>query len=376
MPKRIFCVLFLSILLCFSGCKWVPATTPTPAETHLETQSASAEVAPTPAALSLPVTEENTFAQDGTLLFTHTYQNVELVLPEAQVADRVILDLLNRMDVTTATADDILKRAELGYTAGQNWQTYICRNIYTPTRLDGNVLSLLASLTTFQGSAHPEGVYSSVSYDLNAGNVLQLHNILLPHFDMTQLTDAIKEVLSAQEEENYLYSYYPQVVDDRFAGDVLDDENWYFSQTGLCFYFAPYEIAPYATGVVVAEVPYEKLTGILEDAYFPEELPATQGSFHAEPFDSAKLDAYNRFWEISLEKGSQKILLHPDTTLCNVRLEVGSNEGEFTPEYTLFSASALSSKDAIVITYDNVTSLSKLRISYSSNNETVSQSIS
>ena len=166
------------------------------------------------------------------------------------------------------------------------------------------------------------------------------------------------------------------MVDDRFQRDVLDDESWYFSQTGLCFYFSPYEIAPYASGVIVAEVPYEQLTGILENAYFPEEIPAVKGTMLKAAFDASAQEEYESFWEISLEEGSPKILLHPDTTLYNVWLEIGNNDEEFIPEYTVFAASALQAKDAIVITHDNVASLSDLRISYTSNNKTVYQTIS
>lgn len=378
MPKKFLFILGLCVLLCFSGCKSENAATASTAETPLEAETitVSGDFTPTStAAISLPVSQETTLSQDGAVLFVSTYQNVELVLPDPQVADAVVLDLLNRTD-TADTAKDILAQAEEDYTPSDAWQSYICRNMYTPTRLDGGVLSLFGQLTTFQGSAHAESVYGSVSYDLTTGEALALHNILLPHFDMDVLKDAIVDAIAKQEKEIFLYTGYAEVVDARFAEDTLDDENWYFSQTGLCFYFSPYEIAPYSTGVVVAEVPYSKLTGILEDAYFPEEIPATKGAMVQEAFDAASQEQYESFWEITLEKGSQKILLHPDNTLCNIRLEVGSNDGEFIPEYTLFAANALGTQDAIVITYDNAASLSKLRISYSASGKTVYQSIS
>ena len=373
MIKKILFLLALCSLLCFSGCNLEEIPFPTKAATTSGEQSVSVDLPPVSvSAISLPVVQETEKASDGTEIFVSTYQNVELVLPDAEIADTITLDLLNRMD-TSATAQDILAQAQADYTPSDAWQSYICRNIYTPTRLDNGVLSLFGELTTFNGNAHAEGAYSSVSYDLITGDVLELHNILLPHFDMDVLKDAIKAMLAQQEEENYLYSYYTQVVDDRFQRDVLDDKNWYFTETGLCFFFPPYEIAPFSSGVILAEVPYEQLTGILEYAFFPEELLSTEGTIIKEPYNT---EAYESFWEITLEKGSEKIILHSDATVYNVRLEVGSNDGEFTPEYTLFSASALSSKDAIVITYDDATTLSNLRISYTSGDKTVYQSIS
>ena len=375
MIKKILFLLALCSLLCFSGCNLEEIPFPTKASTAAGEQSASVDLPPTSvSAISLPVVRETEKASDGTEIFVNTYQNVELVLPDAEIADTITLDLLNRMD-TSSEVQDILAQAKANYVPSSAWQSYICRNIYTPTRLDNGVLSLFGELTTFNGNAHAEGVYNSVSYDLTTGKVLQLHNILLPHFDMRLLTDAIKEALVAQEKENYLYSYYTQVVDALFAQDVLDDKNWYFTETGLCFFFPPYEIAPFSSGVILAEVPYKQLTGILENAYFPEEIPTTQGTMVQKAFDAASQEQYESFWEITLEKGSEKILLHPDATVYNVRLEVGSNDGEFIPEYALFSANALSSKDAIVITYDDATSLSDLQISYTSGDKTVYQSI-
>ena len=373
MPKKFLFIFVLCALLCLSGCKQEGAVLPSGVPAPSQSPSVSADLLPVSVAtISLPVVQETEKASDGTEIFVSTYQNVELVLPDAEVADKVTLDLLNRMD-TSSEAQDILAQAKADYIPSSAWQSYICRNIYTPSRLDSGVLSLFGQLTTFYGNAHAEGVYNSVSYDLTTGKVLQLHNILLPHFDMRLLTDAIKAALAAQEKENYLYSYYTQVVDDRFAEDVLDDENWYFSQTGLCFYFPPYEIAPFSSGVIVAEVPYTKLAGILENAYFPEEIPTTEGAMVKEAFDA---EAYESFWEITLENGSEKILLHPSTNLYNIRLEWGSNGEEFAPEYTLFAAGALSLTDAIVITYDDASTLSDLRFSYTSGEKTVSQSIS
>lgn len=374
MLKKFLFVFLAGVLLCFSGCDQDETVLPTEPPVSSQNQSIPVTLPPVSVnAISLPVVRETEKAQDGTEIFVNTYQNVELVLPDAEIASKVVLDLLNRMD-TPSTAQDILAQAKQDYTPSDLWQSYICRNIYSPTRLDSGVLSLFGQLTTYSGNAHAEGVYSSVSYDITTAEVLELHNILLPHFEMNVLKDAIKAALAAQAEENYLYPNYAQVVDDRFQQDVLDDKSWYFSQTGLCFYFSPYEIAPYASGVIVAEVPYEQLTGILENAYFPEEIPTTEGTMVKEAFDAS--EQYESFWEITLENGSEKILLHSNTNLYNVRLEVGSNNGEFIPEYTLFSASALSPKDAIVISYDNPASLSNLRISYTSGDKTVYQSIS
>lgn len=209
MPKKLVLFSLLCFFLCFSGCNLEETVHPVDVITPSQSQSASADLSPFFVnAISLPVTQEVTYAEDGTENFSNTFQNVELVLADPQVADKVILELLNRIDSATGTAKDILTQAEANYTPSDTWLSYICRNIYSPTRLDNGVLSLFGQLTTFSGNAHAESVFNSVSYDLTSGEVLALHNILLPHFDMDALKNAIKAVLAEQEEEKYLYPNY------------------------------------------------------------------------------------------------------------------------------------------------------------------------
>ena len=57
---------------------------------------------------------------------------------------------------------------------------------------------------------------------------------------------------------------------EHFNLEHVSSASWYFSDTGMHFYFSPYEIAPYVVGEVDIEIPYAELRGILKEEYFPE----------------------------------------------------------------------------------------------------------
>jgi hypothetical protein len=78
----------------------------------------------------------------------------------------------------------------------------------------------------------------------------------------------ILEKLSQIAEESDLFQGYEDGVRSRLGGDENLYEDFYFTSTGLCFYFAPYEIAPYASGIITVEIPYSELTGLIYDGYF------------------------------------------------------------------------------------------------------------
>ena len=120
--------------------------------------------------------------------------------------------------------------------------------------------------------------------------------------------------------------------------------------SGLCFYFPPYEIAPYTSGVVVAEIPYEKLTGILKDDYFPAERQEALGNVTAEPMTQAGLDKFTQFSEITLQPGSDTFLLSTDHAVYNLTMQTAVvQSGVVNPLHTVFAAASLTPGDAIMV---------------------------
>lgn len=327
-------------------------------------------------AVSLPVITQSETAEDGTVLFNYTFQNLSLVLPDPEVADNVIVDFLNRIDQTAFEAETIRTAAIDDYKNADNWNPYLCQITYDPMRIDTGVLSMFGSHVSYSGAVHAGAVYRSVSYDLVTGKALSLDDIFTDSAESSHLCQLVLESLAAQKEEAHLFDGFEITVAERFEKNYRQDKYWFFSNQGLCFFFSPYEIGPYASGAIIAEIPYSKLVGMIDDAYFPTEKESIAGNVFAKPFDNMDQDEFFQFAEVILEEDGTKILLYADKAVYDVRIETGSlssDDGMFTPEHTVFSAYGLSAGNAIMVQASFSQVQPTLRLSYSTGDGTVYQ---
>lgn len=356
MKRMIYILLAASLCLC--GC-----TDAAPAQTTIETTT-TPTTATTPAtiipvkqapmyAISLPVITEFTNAEDGVSVFSHVYQNISLTLPESEVADKIILDFLNRTD-TTQTANELSEAAKAAYAQGTGeFMLYMCSTTYEPVRLDSSVLSLVGTVSVFSGGTHPENISTAVTYDLLTGLPLSSSAVLQETVSVDELISLITEALAPQAD--HLYEDYISLVSDKFSGGIDQNPDWYFSTDGLCFFFSPYEIGPFASGTCVATIPYGKLTGILRDAYFPAERDIASGNIQMTPYAEADLSSFTQFTEITTSPGSEKVLLHTDGMVHDIRITqktVVHPYTSFVPSFTVFAAYTLTPGDAIVLETD------------------------
>lgn len=300
-------------------------------------------------AVSVPLITETSYTKDGMILFSYTRQSMSLILQDPDVADDIIVDFLNRIDSCNATAKSMQSSAA-AYT-GTDSEPAFCRLVYSPIRLDEMVMSFYGTEATFDGRSRATASNLSVTYDLLTGNVLGLRDILSANYSATTLVELITEGLTQYAEDETLYPDYNDLLTDMFSTNT-PVETWYFSQTGLCFYFNPYDIAPYSAGTIVSEIPYEKLGGLLKDEYFPAESVIFRGDPVLTDFNVNDTGKFRQFAELILHNNGQEKLLYADGTMLNVRISSGtwSADGkEFMSEAILFAASALSAGDALLI---------------------------
>ena len=381
--KLISLLLCAAFLLTIAGCSAEPVATtvttqPTTQETTRETVPAttvSNYVDPSVsyhapmAAVSMPAVTETGSAADGTTLFTYTYQDMSLFLPDALVADSIILDHLNRRDDYNASAADLQKSAEAAYSGQEGWVPYSLNVRYQPMRFDEVTLSFLVTESIFDANTRGNSANVSVTYDLLTGKALGIRDILVADYSAENLVKLIVQGLAEYEKQEMLFPDYEQLISDMFFTN-RPFENWYFAQDGLCFFFNPYEIAPYSSGMVTSKVPYDSLGGLLKDNYFPAEIVNFAGTPQIQDFATANKDNVTNFGELILDANGKEYLLQADGTLLNVRIEAGSwSVGEnpyYTPESCVFAATAISKGDAVLIQCDD---LSNLLLTYETNGQ-------
>lgn len=358
-------LIILTLLLSLTGCQFpsVDKDTLSTLTSELEQLLPNESIAPhTPLySVSLPVVTDKMHADDGQELFLYTYQNISLTIPNPEIADRIILDFLNRIDATAQTADQLKSEAKKAYDPQQPWTPYLCSILYTPARIDSAIFSLFGAYSTYNGAPHPETAYSSITYDMLTGSCLTLQDILTQSTPADTLASLIVAQLQQSGNAN-LYEGYEDTIRSRFLS--LEDNSWYLSSRGLCIYFSPYEIASYAAGKIVVEIPYEKLTGVLKDAYFPAEQQTPTGTVSSSAFHTETASAFSQIAEVILHENGTKQLLHTDGTVYNVKLEVGTFQADnFQPEATVYLANSLTATDAIMLEYQ-LTDQKTFRVSY------------
>ncbi len=324
-------------------------------------------------AVSVPTVSENTYADDGTVIFSYTQQSMMLTLPDPDVADKIIIDFLSRIDDSASFADSILASARTNYNGSADWTPYLYNLTYSPTRMDQGVLSLFGNCVTYSGASHPERLCMAANYDLVSGDVLTLGSIMSAQATTADFCKLVLEKLDAAKEDKYLYDGYENTVKQRFSKDESQDQDWYFSTNGLCFYFVPYDIAPYSSGVIIAEIPYDELAGLIYDGYFPAERDALTGSIQASTDKNTDIEAFTQIAELTLHTDGQMVFLHTDSIVRDVRLEYGAwnaSHTDFVPVYTALFSATLSPGDAIMVQSDELTAL---RLSYFNGTKTVYQ---
>lgn len=376
MKKFLLWMLILSLVASLMGCKVPapPATEPTTqASEPTETTAPAPVVLQSPMiAISLPMVTQTETGKTGDVIFYRTYQNISLTLPESEVADKIILDFLNRTD-TEADSLGVLESAKEMEADGIGPLPLWTRISYAPMRVDKTVISLYGSNSEYVGGAHSNFTFVSVTYDLTTGKALSLDAVLQEDITSEKLLQPILDALAPQNDA--LFEGYEKTVETILSKELTTYSDWYLSPTGLCFYYSPYELGPFASGDIVAEIPYEKLAGILKDAYFPAEKDVSQGSLIHEDFEKADLTRFSQLAEVNLSQAGGKLLLYTDSRIEDVRMEAEATYVENTgymETYTVFAAEALTPGDAIVL---QASEGSTLTFTYTANGETVTETL-
>ena len=370
--KKLLCLfLCICLLLTLVGCRKKKNDTP---DLNASTDTTSGQpsagsdeagIADPMVAVSVPSVTEDTLSADGAVVFQYTYQHMSLMLNKPEVANKVILDFLNRVDSTKQAAEDTATMAKTYYDGNANWVPYLYHITYSPTRIDHNVLSLFGNNVVYSGATHPDRTCVSASYDLKTGDVLTLASIMDPDAEVADFCKLVLGGLNEMVEGDYLYEGYKATVENRFQADPTTDEAWYFTQTGLCFYFAPYEIAPYTSGVITVEIPYEKLANLVHEAYIPAKKGAVQGNMKMISFTEADLSKFTDIAEIVISTDGEMRMAYSEGSVQDVRITMNDQ----VSKYTIFAANYLSAGNGIGIKV-NATETAKLKLTYKSNGNT------
>ncbi|MDE6662303.1 MAG: DUF3298 and DUF4163 domain-containing protein [Lachnospiraceae bacterium] len=208
--------------------------------------------------------EDQDTADDGTVIYSRSYtQPLVTIANNAEAAEKINADLQSRIDAFTAS-DSIRKESHEYYEISSKEEGYDFFEYneslgFEKVRSDTNVISFIMNSSGYMGGAH--GFYNSfgLNYDTKTGELI----------DFAALSDDAdkfyKDTLTYNRELTQTDEYKERMFpEDFFDGSELEtvlygDEKWYLSDEGLVFISNPYELGPYASGIIEFVIPYDKL---------------------------------------------------------------------------------------------------------------------
>ena len=325
--------------------------------------------------VALPVNIENRYAEDGTLVSQFASQSMDLIILDSDVAQKIKNDFYDRIEKYRFDAESLHDTARSMYETGTLQDPLAYTVHYDVTRIDQGVLSLFGQLTQSGEGAHANVPNISVNYNLVSGDILTLGGILYHADCKNALADLVVSGLEKMKSEIDLYQEYASTVRNDFAKDESKFDSFYFSTTGLCFYFPQYKIAPRAYGTIVVEIPYHELTGVIGDEFFPVERTYAKGEVISSAFTTEEWEKYDLFAQIITEEtaNSTKILLTVDSTVQNVRIYEVVRQGigdMITQTKNIFASNILSPNEAILFEADFTHTPSRYVLAYTSDGST------
>ncbi len=377
MKKIRFLSIVLSTFLLFSACQ---NQTAAPTEPVTEPSASESPTVPditpdvTPVfenmySIALPITTENYYSEEQELIYSYTYQTMYSVCQDRDVSDKIIMDFTDRLEKTRTTSNDILSSAEANFSPENDPYSYEIQ--YNITRIDQGILSLFGHAVQTGDTPRANSKLHSVNYDMVTGDVLTVGSILY-HLD-TKDDLAVLAIKTLEERDDiHLFDDFKTTVSARFRRDESTDEDFYFSKNGLCFYFAPNEIASRSYGTVIIEIPYSELTGIIGDAYFPAERSYSNGSIEIHKFSDADLNSYRQFVDVIADENSTKLLLTTQTAVQDIKIYemFWTADGlTYIPAKNIYASNFLSSENAILLEAEFSTFRPSFLLSYAVNGE-------
>lgn len=227
--------------------------------------------------------------QNGTVkILSFSHETPSVYIENNEEASEVINEYIARLDETYITGNDYGVGTAEGMNlmlemAQDNYYVAVQNNVELPLefasemtvktkRLDDRCIDLVYTNYSYTGGAH--GSYADTAYvfDASTGERLTLDKLCT---DVTSLRAYLTECMLklVQEDRD---SYYSQRITSDYVSDLnaafselVRDGAWYFDNEGMCIFSTPYEIAPYAAGIVEFHIPYSELNGYIDQKWMP-----------------------------------------------------------------------------------------------------------
>lgn len=209
----------------------------------------------TPAKLTFSEQQEE-FKNDA----GEVYAELRYVVPSADEAHGALNDALQNSFSSELYEDIRSSFREMADWTNETGELLYERSTTVDVRCDEAVVSLLSSGESYTGGAHGYAWSAGKTFDPQTGEELSLSDVL----KAPELLPAIlsEKLLASYDAESFFDS--PELL---LAEYEIDAYSWVLTEDGIDFYFNPYEIGPYASGIFAVSVGYEEQPDLFIDRY-------------------------------------------------------------------------------------------------------------
>ncbi|MCH5250988.1 MAG: DUF3298 and DUF4163 domain-containing protein [Lachnospiraceae bacterium] len=210
--------------------------------------------------------EDKETAEDGTLIYERSYDVPTVTIAGNEAAsEKINADLQSRIDAFTASEqmkNDAREFYEVAAKEDFTFMEYVDSLGFGAARADTNVISFVITTYSFTGGAHGLEQTFGINYDAVTGELI----------DFADLSDDPDKFYNDTLEYNKELAQTDEYKERMFEADFLEedalenvlyaDKKWYLSDEGLVFISNPYELGPYAAGIIEFTIPYSELSGM------------------------------------------------------------------------------------------------------------------
>ena len=292
----------------------------------------------------------------GTIAFSLEYDEASVssqCYPDSarQISEQLNTYLQRRLDQAEQQEAEALEACQAAEGAGETFYGWTSFYDITAQRVDENYVSVVAYSSVYLGGAHPDNNQAAMNFDTATGSLLSLSSIFKSEskeFILSKLLYRLSEMKSSF----LLFDGYENTVREKFEQMPADmTQNWYLTNQGVVFFYNPYEISPYASGVVSVELSYPELVGYLRDDFsWP---PRDQSGESALQISSSSGDLrkseYDQVIEVSAGKGTRAVITVTGE-IRNLRVDLVQVAGDAAVSSDLLlAANRLTEQDAVFL---------------------------
>lgn len=292
----------------------------------------------------------NTVTNDDGLTLLYENQSLPVFTSADRTRSEWVDDLLQKIDRDFKTDSRNLHEYAVEFVDLNGTDYFYSHSNYQQlgiARHDAAVVSLISLSSLYSGGSHPNSVQIAYNLDIENQRLLRLEDVIAEGSasELAELVHTGVDEKFAPLGEGALFDDYKATIDTTMIYGNMTPY-WYLNDVGLVIFYNQYELGPYAAGIINVELPYEALSGILLEDYFPAEPDGEPGNLILR----GDWAGYRRI-PITIEPEGETLLVGVEGHVHQVQLsEVLWLEDTPIARELLFSAMTMGQNDVLEIT--------------------------